>query len=100
MGLEEAGSNYAAAVRAWLERHRRYPAGARMRGAEGTGLLTLTVAADGRVLGHALSASTGDRALDGAIEAMVAAADPLPPIPAELGVERLQLTVPVAFRLR
>ena len=38
--------------------------------------------------------------LDREVEEMVARASPLPPIPAELGIGRLELTLPVEFRIR
>ena len=76
-----------------------YPEAARRRGVEGTALVTLRVAASGRVDEVRLHRSAGDAQLDGAALASVRRwrFDPPPP-----GVDwqGLRFVVPIEFRLR
>ena len=95
-GIEEA---YFAALRAWLDRHKDYPRLAQRRGEEGTVLLRFTVNRYGMVLDHAIVQSSGHVALDNSVEHLIRRAQPLPWIPPEMGVDWLQVIIPVQFRL-
>ena len=100
-GPAEGGApGYAALVQAWLERHKRYPTAARQRGVEGVVVMSFTIAVDGTVLSQRVDAGSGSHMLDRAAEDMVQRASPLPPVPPAFGVDRLTLTVPIAFSLR
>ncbi|MGG5811157.1 energy transducer TonB, partial [Falsiroseomonas sp. CW058] len=91
--------SYLQAVAAALDRQKQYPAGARMRRATGIATLRFTLLRDGRVAGWQLLRGTGDAELDEAVEAMIRRAT-LPPMPADMPGDRLELTVPVRFVLR
>lgn len=83
-----------------MERYKRYPERAQRRRIEGTALLRFTLAPDGEVLAYALERSTGSEELDREVIRMIERASPLPAMPADLVVSRLELSVPVTFALR
>jgi protein TonB len=82
-----------------LDRYKQYPNAARAKGMEGTALLSFGMDRNGRVLGYHLVRSSGFPELDNEAFAMIARASPLPPAPAELGAQVVQLVVPVRFRM-
>ena len=91
--------DYAARIAAWLARHKRYPRRARSRGYEGVGKLRFAVDAQGRVLSHELVQSTGHKLLDKEILALIERAQPLPAMPAELGLDKMTIMIPIRFDL-
>jgi protein TonB len=93
-------ASYVGALLAALERHKQYPSGARWRRAEGTAVLRFAMRRDGSVARWRLERSTGHGDLDAAVEQMIRRASPLPPPPAELPGEIVELVVPVRFSLR
>lgn len=97
---QAAKQSFTAKIAAILQRHRKYPRRARSRGQQGSGQLFFVMGADGRVLRTELHSSSGHRLLDKEILALLERAQPLPPIPAELGVTKLSLIVPISFTLR
>lgn len=82
-----------------LERYKRYPSEARMKGTEGTALLSFGMDRDGRVLRYHLVRSSGSPELDDEAFAMIVRASPLPPVPPEISAQVVQLVVPVRFRM-
>lgn len=86
-------------VYARLDRLRRYPSEAQRRGDQGVVLMRLQVMRDGRVLSATMIQGSGSAALDAAAADWIARAAPLPAFPAEMTGERLELTVPLRFRL-
>ena len=92
--------SYAAQLMRALERHRRYPDEARWRRAEGVALLRFRMSRDGTVTGFRIERSTGDAALDQAVQTMIQNASPLPAPPDDLPGNPVELTVPVRFTLR
>jgi protein TonB len=82
-----------------LERYKRYPSEARMKGTEGTALLSFGMDRDGRVLRYHLVRSSGSPELDDEAFAMIVRASPLPPVPPEITAQVVQLVVPVRFRM-
>ncbi len=95
---EEA--DYLARVRAWLERHKRYPSRARLLRQEGTALLYLAMDREGRLQAYEVRQSTGHELLDRALVAMIRRAQPLPRMPDSMTRSRLEVIVPVEFVLR
>ncbi|PIE36732.1 MAG: hypothetical protein CSA54_03480 [Gammaproteobacteria bacterium] len=91
--------SYHARLMAHLLRYKRYPSRARRRGLEGTLEFTLTVRADGRLSQYAISKSSGHPALDKATLAMLKRAQPLPPIPPELGISEHHDRFRVSYKL-
>ena len=99
-GNPGAEADYFAVLSAWLERHKEYPWRAQRRHSEGTAYLQFTVARNGRVLGYRIQRSSGHRLLDEAVERMIETASPLPPIPPDIGRDRIEIVVPVEFYLK
>lgn len=99
-GSPGAAADYAALISAWLEKHKEYPRRARQRNHEGTALLYFVIDRQGRIISHRLQRSSGHEALDREVEAMLQRAQPLPAMPADMPGDRLELVVPVQFRLR
>jgi protein TonB len=95
-----AEASYYATLLAWLERHKEYPRRAQLRRQEGVAHLRFTIDGQGRVIGHRIERSSGHESLDDAVERMIAKASPLPPIPAALGKNSLDVVVPIQFYLK
>ncbi|MFY8093574.1 MAG: energy transducer TonB family protein [Niveispirillum sp.] len=85
---------------AHLGKHKRYPMAARQRRQQGTAWVRLTLDRKGRVLSQQLERGCGVEALDREATEMVARAQPLPEIPDELGMDQMELVLPVEFSLR
>jgi periplasmic protein TonB len=92
--------DYMSVLQAWLERHKEYPRGARLRRIEGTTLLYFVMDRSGRVIDYRIEKSSGFELLDHEVEAMIRRAQPLPAIPKDMNRQRLELVVPVQFLLR
>lgn len=82
-----------------LAAHQRYPRIALLRQWQGTTLLQLELAADGRLLGVRVLSSSGHDTLDRQALDMVREAVPLPAMPAALAGRALTVDVPVVFRI-
>lgn len=98
-GNPAARQSYLAEVLARIARHKRYPREARHDGVTGVVTVTFTITANGTVLTQQVSGSSGDHRLDRAALDMLLRASPLPPIPRDMGVASLELTLPVEFSL-
>ena len=92
--------DYMAVLQAWLEKHKEYPRGARLRRMEGTTLLYFVMDRDGKVLDFRIQKSSGYEILDHEVEEMIKRAQPLPQMPDNMTQARLELVVPVQFLLR
>jgi periplasmic protein TonB len=82
---------------AHLERHKRYPAGARMRGEQGIGGVRFTIDENGNVLSASLVHSSGSVELDAEVVALAHRASPVPAPPTGVG---RTITAPVRFSFR
>lgn len=85
---------------AHLGKHKRYPMSARQRRQQGTAWVRLTLDRNGRVLSRRLEQGSGIEALDREAEELLDRAQPLPPIPADLKEDQMELVLPVEFSLR
>lgn len=85
---------------AHLERHKRYPAAAQQRRQQGVAYLYFVMDRAGKVLAYRLQRSSGYALLDTEALALLLRAQPLPPPPAEIGRDRIELNVPVEFFIR
>lgn len=85
---------------AYLNRHKRYPRAARSRKEEGTAQLAFTIDASGNVLSARIARSSGSPELDGEVLAMIRRASPLPAPPEAIARSRMDLSVPISFKLR
>ena len=82
-----------------IRRHEKYPDRARRQGWEGTAVVGLALAPDGKVMEISILESSGREVLDDAALDMVRRASPLPRAPEGLrGKERL-VRVPIVFKL-
>ncbi|WP_421935206.1 TonB family protein [Pelagibius sp.] len=99
-GQPAATPDYMAELLAWLERHKKYPRGARLRGQEGTAFLYFVMDRDGQVLDFSIKQTSGYKLLDREVKEMIERAQPLPGFPDDMAGARLALVVPVDFSLR
>ncbi len=83
-----------------LQRFKRYPAGSHARNEQGVVVLSFTLDRAGHVLAHSIAKSSGYADLDNEVMAMIMRAEPLPPFPASMPQEQLDLTVPIRFSVR
>jgi protein TonB len=97
----------AAAVASWhrkialqLERHKGYPAAARMRRETGTAELAFTLDRGGKVLASRVAQSSGSTALDQEAIDTVRRAQPFPPPPPDMPENSFDFTVPIRFNVR
>lgn len=84
----------------WLAQHRSYPRAARRAGIEGTVHVRFVVDPQGRIAESTVERSSGAPVLDRAALALLERASPVPGI-AQFGLlERMELRLPVDYRLR
>jgi protein TonB len=67
---------------------------------EGVVLLSFSLDRSGHVLTRSIARSSGHPDLDNEVMAMIVRAEPLPPFPATMTQDRVDLTVPIRFSLR
>jgi protein TonB len=91
---------YYAELAAWLERHKRYPSRARKMRQEGIVRVRFVIDRSGKVISHRIETSSGHTVLDHAASELLRRASPMPAIPASMGRSRLEIVVPIAYRLR
>lgn len=92
--------SYFGELAAHLARHQRYPVEARRRKVSGVVTLHFRFNAKGDVTEFAVTKSAGHRLLDDEAIAMLKRAQPLPPIPEELGADSINISLPIEFSLR
>lgn len=98
-GNPAARQSYLAEVLARIARYKRYPREARHDGVMGVVTVTFTILANGSLQTQQVTGSSGDARLDQAALEMLSRASPFPPIPRDMGVGTLELTLPVEFSL-
>lgn len=91
---------YLREVRRLLERQKEYPHMAQRLNLQGVAVLQFSIAADGQVEALNLCQSSGHEILDKAAQETVRRVGRFPPLPADLGRQRLTVEIPLAFRLR
>ena len=99
-GAPEAAAGYYTRLQAWLEKHKRYPRRARLRGEQGVVLLRFVVTRRGEVSAFGIEKSSGHSRLDEEARKMIQRAQPLPKMPLEMRVSRIEFLVPVRFFLQ
>jgi protein TonB len=87
-------------VLAWINRHKRYPRGAKSRREEGMVQVSFAINASGSVVSARIASSSGNPELDKAALEMLHRASPVPAPPPEIASNRMSLSVPVQFNLR
>jgi protein TonB len=98
--LAGARANWQARLVGWLARYKRYPRVAEEQRQEGTVYLHFTMDRGGHVLSARVQRSSGFPLLDEEVLALIRRAQPLPALPPEMAVARIELVVPVAFKVR
>ena len=88
---------YRAAIRREIERHKRYPARAKMMRKQGIVNVSFSVGADGSLSGERLTKSSGDESLDNAALEAVRSARPVGPKPAGFASS---VSVPISFTIQ
>tara|TARA_R110000787_G_scaffold69621_3_gene154854 strand:- start:470 stop:1312 length:843 start_codon:yes stop_codon:yes gene_type:complete len=91
--------DYMATLTAWLEEHKRYPRRARLRGQQGTVLLSFEIARNGALLSYRIARSSGHLLLDDSVRSLIERASPLPPPPDSSGKDRSRFSIPIVFRI-
>lgn len=85
---------------AHLNRHKRYPEGARVRSIQGAVSVAFSIDRTGNVLDARIVNSSGSSFLDEEALAVLRRASPLPAPPAAMPGAALDLTLPIHFRVR
>ena len=95
----EGKASYLGELLAQLNRFKQYPPQARAAHIEGVVMLHFVLDRSGRLLSAEISQSSGRPALDREALALIVRAQPLPPMPAEMG-PTLDAVLPINFSLR
>ena len=88
---------YRAAIRREIERHKRYPARAKMMRKQGVVSVSFSVSSDGSLSGERVTNSSGDESLDNAALEAVRSARPVGPKPAGF---TSSVSVPISFTIQ
>ena len=83
----------------WLERHRQYPRSALRSGLQGDVGVRFVLDRRGRLLRAEVVRSSGYKLLDQAALALLHRAQPFPLPALDPGIDRLELSLPVAYRI-
>ncbi|MFT3965033.1 MAG: TonB family protein [Sphingobium sp.] len=98
-GGGDAAALWRGRVLAHLERHKRYPAAARLMKREGSVRISLMMDRHGRVLSISVDRPTGFKPLDVEAEEVVRRSAPLPPPPPEVPGQSIAMQLPIGFGL-
>jgi len=83
-----------------IERHKAYPAAARLHREKGVVEIAFSLDRQGRVIARHIARASGYDALDEAAVATVARAQPFPPPPDAMPGDSFNFTVPIQFSIR
>ncbi|HET6720197.1 MAG TPA: energy transducer TonB [Rhodocyclaceae bacterium] len=92
-------ANYTKTISGQVGRLKQYPSIARLRGWQGTAVISILLAADGTILQVRVEQSSGHDVLDSQALAMVRQAEPLPPYPGQHDGDPLTVRLPIVFAL-
>jgi periplasmic protein TonB len=95
----EAIARYFSSLRSAVEAHKEYPQPARRRGREGTVIVHLLIARDGRLIEVGVARSSGERLLDDAAIKAARAAGAFPPAPPTLRADPISVEIPLVYRI-
>lgn len=93
-------STWQGALRAHLERYKRYPSAAQARRQEGVSYVRFSMNRDGAVRWARLERTSGFSRLDDESLALMERAQPLPPPPSEVPGTVIEIVVPIEFFLK
>lgn len=91
---------YMARLVAHVQGNLRYPRAAQTRSEQGIAYVLIDVDRSGKVLSHKLDKASNRHLLDDEAIAVIARSDPLPPFPSDIDEDRLELRLPVQFKLK
>ncbi|HKP25073.1 MAG TPA: TonB family protein [Dongiaceae bacterium] len=95
--MSAAKATWRGILEAHLKRFHKYPRSAERRNIEGMVLLRFRMTRDGKVLTYSVERTSEHEVLDEAALAMIERAQPLPPLPAEVPGESIELIIPANF---
>lgn len=95
----ETQQSYLGRLLAYLNRFKRYPAGARAARIQGVVMLHFVMDKAGRVTAFDIARTSGRPALDEEALALIQRAQPLPAIPDDFGKNEINAVVPIEFTL-
>jgi protein TonB len=98
-GSKAINPSYFSKLASALAKHKRYPISARRSGEEGIVKLYFVIDRQGKVLDFRIAESSGFDRLDQAVIKMLKKAQPLPAFTADMTMPKLEITVPIAFKL-
>ncbi len=87
---------YRSALRREIEKHKRYPARAKMMRKQGIVTVSFSIGADGTISGASIAKSSGSEDLDNAALSAVNSARSIGPRPAGMGAS---ISVPISFKI-
>ena len=96
----QAKQDYLVALRRRIERKKYYPRASRRRGEEGKVIVSFVIQKNGELIDMAVARSSGIPRLDKAALETLRRISPFKPIPADLGRNRLALSIPISYNLR
>jgi protein TonB len=99
-GNPQAIIDYQTELQLWLQRYKTYPRRLKRRRIEGDVVVSFTINSQGHLLAYSLINSSGVPELDKAAMQLLEASEPLPGIPAELGISQYTVQVPIRYTLR
>lgn len=99
LGEKDALPDWHHQLMAHLQRHKRYPPLARQRRQQGTAHVRFSMDRQGNLISNEITQTSGSVLLDRGALTMLGRAQPLPPPPAEVSGQILEVEVPVQFSL-
>lgn len=99
LGSHHARHPYFGKLKTWLNAHKTYPAALKKAKTQGTVVLTFTISRRGELLSSRIVTGSGEPGLDQAALEMLQRSSPMPPLPDDLGLDQLTLTIPVEYSL-
>jgi TonB family protein len=90
---------FLALIRKKIESKKKYPMSARNAGIEGRSEVKITILRDGQLEKVEIIDSSGSEILDNAALESVREANPFPPIPSNLGRDKIEMSIYLTFRI-
>ncbi len=97
IGVKDLLAQYKEALRARIDAEKFYPTMSRRMGQRGTAIVAFTLLKDGHIINARVLKSSGYSRLDEAAKAAVTSVKEFDPIPDEIGVNSMDLEIPVKF---
>lgn len=94
-----AKASWRGILEAHLQRFQKYPRSAQRRNIEGTAWLRFRMDRSGQVLSYAIERTSEAEVLDEAALAMIERAQPLPPLPADVPGDSVEIIIPAVFNI-